>query len=121
MIEGKVATREDEVPKVIVSDIVPLSRAHQRFVERVVITLASDGVGEVLLQELRGILDAHAGRCPVDIVVRTGAESVTISAGAVRVEPSRDLVDRLEAMVGESNVRLVGSTAAGPRPIRVSN
>lgn len=116
MIEGKVSTREDEIPKVIVSDIVPLARAHQRFVERVVITLASDGLGEPLLEELRGTLDAHAGRCPVDLVVRSGGEVVTISAGAVRVEPSRELVDRLEALVGETNVRLVGSTAAGPAP-----
>jgi DNA polymerase-3 subunit alpha len=116
MIEGKVSTREDEIPKVIVSDIVPLARAHQRFVERLVITLASDGLGDPLLEELRGTLEAHAGRCPVDLVVRTGGEVVTISAGAVRVEPSRELVDRLEAMVGESSVKLVGSTAAGPAP-----
>jgi len=116
IVEGKVSTREEAVPKVVVSDVVPLSRAHQRFVERVVITLASDSVAESLLEELKGTLEAHAGRCPVDFVVRSGGETVTISAGAMRVEPSRELIDRLESVVGESNVSLVGSPDAAPPP-----
>jgi len=116
LVEGKVSTREDEVPKIVVSDVVPLSRAHQRFVERVVITLPPDAVDESLLADVKGALEAHAGRCPVDLVVRSGGDLVTISAGAVRVEPSRELLDRLEAIVGESSVRLVGAKAGGAPP-----
>ncbi|MBM3306727.1 MAG: DNA polymerase III subunit alpha [Candidatus Eisenbacteria bacterium] len=116
LVEGKVSTREEEVPKIVVSDIVPLAMAHQRFVERLVITLTSDVLVETLLEEIKGALGAHSGRCPVDLVLRTGGRLVTVSAGAVRVDPSRELVSRLEAMVGEGNVRLVGAAAAAPPP-----
>jgi hypothetical protein len=48
--------------------------------------------------------------------VKSGDDLVTISAGGVRVEPSRELVDRLEAVVGESSVRLVGTKPGGAAP-----
>ncbi len=116
IIEGKVSTREDEVPKILVNDVVPLSRAYTRFVERVAITIASAGLEEPTLEELKSLLLSHPGRCPVELVVRPAAGgAVTISASGVRVEPSRDLIEGLEDMVGETNVELRGALV-GARP-----
>jgi DNA polymerase-3 subunit alpha len=117
IVDGKVSTREDEEPKILVADVVPLGSAHGRFVERMTISISSVGFEETMLEELRDVLLSHGGRCPVDIVVKvpTG-DDVTISTGGIRVEPSRDLLERLEDIVGESGVALTGSTAVARLP-----
>jgi len=112
IVDGKVSTREDEEPKVLVGDIVPLGSAHGRFVERMSISISSVGFEESMLEEIRDVLMAHEGRCPVDIVVKAAhGEDVTVSTGGLRVEPSRELLERLEDIVGESAVELMGSVA----------
>jgi DNA polymerase-3 subunit alpha len=112
IVEGKVSTREDEEPKVVAAVLVPLDGAHERFVERLVVNLTSVGLDDSMLEDIREILSSHAGRCPVDIVVRASrGETVTVGAGGFMVEPSRRLVDSLQEVVGESGVELVGSVS----------
>jgi DNA polymerase-3 subunit alpha len=117
IVDGKVSTREEEEPKVIAADVVSLSHAHGRFVERMTISITSVGFEETMLEDLRDVLLSHSGRCPVDIVVKAASgEDVMISTGGIRVEPSRELVDRLEDIVGETGVALTGSVATARVP-----
>lgn len=117
IVEGKLSTREDKEPKVLASDIVPLESAYAKFVERVVISLSTAGLEESVLEEIRCALLEHGGRIPVDFVMRTVAgEVVTVNASGIRVEPSRELVERLGAMVGEPNIELRGSVETGRTP-----
>jgi DNA polymerase-3 subunit alpha len=117
IVDGKVSTREEEEPKVITADVVSLAAAHGRFVERVTISISSVGFEEAMLDDLRDVLLLHGGRCPVDIVVEAASgDSVTISTGGIRVEPSRELLDRLEDIVGETGVALTGSVATARVP-----
>jgi DNA polymerase-3 subunit alpha len=116
IVEGKLSTREEQEPKVIADEIVPLTGAYSRFVERVSITITSAGLEEPTLEDLKELLVAHPGRCPVELVVQPAAGgAVTISASGLKVEPSRGLLEGLESMVGESNVELQGALA-GSRP-----
>ncbi len=117
IVDGKVSTREEEEPKVIAADVVTLAGAHEKFVERMTISISSVGFEETMLESLRDLLLTHGGRCPVDIVVKAAAgEDVMISTGGIRVEPSRELLDRLEDIVGESAVALTGSVATARVP-----
>jgi DNA polymerase-3 subunit alpha len=117
IVDGKVSTREDEEPKVIAADVVTLAGAHGKFVERMTISISSVGFEETMLESLRDLLLTHGGRCPVDIVVKAASgEDVMISTGGIRVEPSRELLDRLEDIVGESGVALAGSVATARVP-----
>jgi len=119
VVEGKVSTREEEEPKLLVTDIVPLDHVHERYVERVVISLTSPGLDETMLHGLKSILAGHPGRTPVDLLVRSAnGDVVTIRASGSGVEPSRTLVEVLAEVVGEANVSLVGSVgqASAPEP-----
>jgi DNA polymerase-3 subunit alpha len=116
IVEGKVSTREDEESKVVVSEVVPLSGAYQRFVERVVVSLSAPGLEPEMVEGIKGILLEHPGRCPVEIEVHAADGVVTVGAGDIHVEPSRVLAERLEAAVGSANVRLVGSASGAPVP-----
>jgi hypothetical protein len=89
-----------------------LGRAHEKFVERVVINISSVGFEDSMLEGIRDVLATHTGRCPVDIVVRAAhGEAVTVGTGGLMVEPSRTLVESLAEIVGESGVELVGSVS----------
>ena len=117
--EGRISTREEEEPKVIVENVVPLASAYHRFVERVVIGLSTPGLEEEALRELRSLLEEHPGRTPVDLRVKTADGSlVRVSADGLKVEPTRELVDELGRMLGESNVSLEGAvpTEEVPEP-----
>jgi hypothetical protein len=81
------------------------------------ISISSVGFEETMLEELRDVLLSHGGRCPVDIVVKAASgEDVTISTGGIRVEPSKELLERLEDIVGETGVALTGSVATARVP-----
>jgi DNA polymerase-3 subunit alpha len=117
IVDGKVSTREEEEPKVIAADVVSLGHAHGRFVERMTVSISSVGFEDSMLEELRDVLMSYGGRCPVDIVVKAASgEDVLISTGGIRVEPSRELVERLEEIVGEAGVELTGSVATARVP-----
>ena len=115
IVEGRISTREEEEPKIIIDNLVPLTRAYQQFVERVVVSLSTPGLEEESLRQLRDLLEGHPGRIPVELSVKTAAgEVVIVETGGMRVEPSRRLAERLGELVGESNIRFAGS-AAGAR------
>jgi len=119
IVDGRVSTRGEEVAKVIVSAVVPLGQAMQRFVERVRIELSTAGLDDDLLEKLRDALIRHPGRCPVELVLRLGdAEDRTVRVGSIRIEPSPTLMDELEPLVGESAVHLIGAVQrdAVPEP-----
>ncbi|MCK4511856.1 hypothetical protein KAW64_08965, partial [bacterium] len=119
IIDGKVSTREEQEPKIIVNDLVPLSSAMGRFVERIAIHLTTVGLEESLLHDVRDVLLKHPGRCPVEIVLETAdRRELTVGVGTVRVEPCPALLDGLEPLVGQSSVELVGAArrAGVPEP-----
>ncbi len=113
IVEGRISTREEEVPKVVVSDVIPLPAVYRKFVERLTLKLTTAGLEESMLQDIRDVLDEHRGRIPVDFLMRTAdGEVVTVNATGARVEPSRELIEQLEGLVGESNIDLKGAVGA---------
>ncbi len=110
IIDGKVSTREEQEPKIIVGDLVPLSSAMGRFVERIAIHLTTVGLEESLLHDVRDVFLKHPGRCPIDIILETvDRRELTVEVGTTKVEPSHALLDALEPLVGQSSVELVGA------------
>ncbi len=119
IVDGRVSTRGEDDAKIIVNGVVPLSRAMQRFVERIRVRLETAGLDDDVLESLREGLLRHPGRCPVELVLRSsdGSER-TVRVGSIRVEPSPELLDELEPVVGESGIELVGAVqqAGVPEP-----
>ncbi|MBD3347801.1 MAG: DNA polymerase III subunit alpha [Candidatus Eisenbacteria bacterium] len=117
IIEGRISTREEEEPKVIVTDVVPLSSVYSKYVDRVTLSLSTAGLEETMLDRIREVLEEHRGRIPVDFVMRTAeGDVVTVSAAGAPVEPSKTLIDRLGEVIGEANIDLGGSVGARATP-----
>ncbi len=110
IIDGRISMKGEDDAKIIVNGVVPLAHAMQRFVERVSIELATAGLEDELLENLKTALLRHPGRCPVELVLRSEkGEDRKIRVGSIRIEPSPALMDELEPLVGEAAVHLVGA------------
>jgi hypothetical protein len=93
-----------------VSDLVPLEQAQQKCASAIHISVYLSDIEHGKLEELKTILLFSPGSRPVflDFVAPTG-EWVLLRAGRkFRVTPSRELVRGVEALLGESALRLAG-------------
>lgn len=108
-VTGRVEV-EDENPKVIVAEMIPLSDVNQRCTSAMHINVYLSDIEHGKLEELKKLLLSSGGNCPVffDFIATTG-EKVLMRAGRqFRVTPSPQLLSGVEALLGETSVRLEG-------------
>jgi DNA polymerase-3 subunit alpha len=109
LVTGRVDL-EEENPKVIVSEVIPLAEVRQRYTTAMHISVYISDIEHGRLEELKRLLLASGGTCPVilDFAAGTGERVLMRAGNQFRVTPSPDLVKRIEALLGESSVTLAG-------------
>jgi DNA polymerase-3 subunit alpha len=103
------STRQEsgDSPKVKVSDLYTLSEAREKLVDTVDIHISSLGMDDVMLEELRSVLQESPGKCEVRVLVETLHHgTAVIRAGALAVECSPDKVEQWRALPIVDQVRL---------------
>ena len=99
-----------ERPQIIVNDVIPIDDAIGKLTAAVLLRLPTTTDPAKKLGELRDVLAAHRGPCPVYIeLTPAGRTDVRTTIRADRqwsAEPSRKLVDALTDMLGQENVSL---------------
>ncbi|MEJ2744870.1 MAG: DNA polymerase III subunit alpha, partial [bacterium] len=109
LVTGK-ADVEEESPKLVVSDMIPLTEAQQRYTTSMHISVYLSDVEHGKLEDLKKMLLSSTGTCPVilDFTAATGERVMMKASNGFRVTPTPDLVKGVEALLGESSVRLKG-------------
>ena len=99
---------EGDSRRISLSQAMPLVEAFEKQAKRVVVRIFLPGLEEAILSELKDILDAHEGRCPVYFELETphSFRLFTRSAEVQRVTPSEDLINKVEALLGENSVKV---------------
>ncbi len=105
MLTGRVSTRENENPKVIVSDIIPLDSLAKRFKCQLVIKIDED-TPDKKLTAIQNALAKNEGKTPVIIAARRNGEEYLIKSNRFAVEPKEKLLLRLKELLGNSSVFL---------------
>lgn len=107
LVTGRVDLKE-ESPKLIVSDVVPIEEARQRYTSEMHVSVYLSDVEHGRLEDLKMLLLSSAGACPVflDFTSGTGERVMMRASNGFRVAPTLDLVKRIEAILGEGSVRL---------------
>lgn len=96
-----------EEPKLKVEEILPLPEIVKRWSQSLRIILSTNQVTEPLVALLEQALASHPGECPVLIDLVGGDDTVqTFKVGRYQVEPTADLVKRLEELFGSEKVAL---------------
>jgi DNA polymerase-3 subunit alpha len=105
LVKGKYLG-EGESRRISMSQATPLADAFETQAKRVVVRIFLPGLEEATIAELKSILDAHEGKCPVFFELETPhSYRVTArSAEVQRVAPTDDLLKKIEALLGENSV-----------------
>ena len=109
--EGAVATvvEEDhveELPSLLIEDLVPVHLLTERLTREVVITLAADDeANDERLAQTERVLTEHNGSCPLRFMIQTGEALVTLQvADHWQVHPTDDLLRALQDIWGSERV-----------------
>jgi DNA polymerase-3 subunit alpha len=104
-VKGKYMGDEDN-RRISLSQAMPLAEAFEKQAKRVVVRIFLPGLEEATLSELKEILDAHEGKCPVYFELETprSYRLTAQSAEVQKVAPSETLIKKVEALLGEKSV-----------------
>ncbi|MFH2036479.1 MAG: DNA polymerase III subunit alpha [Candidatus Zixiibacteriota bacterium] len=105
MVTGRVSTRENEEPKIIVSDIFPLSELPNRYDCQLLLKLAEETT-ERKIASIVSLLEKNLGKTPVMLAARRNGDEYFIKSKRLRVNPDKNLLNRLKELLGNSSVYL---------------
>jgi DNA polymerase-3 subunit alpha len=115
IVEGKVAYDDYYGGYRITADsMYDITQARQRFAQRLEIRIDEKQAANGFVHELACVLKPfREGSCPVWINYRKAGVRASYALGAEwRVQPSDELINRLDALAGENNVQVVYASAA---------
>ncbi len=105
MLKGRVSTREEEAPKIIVNDLFPLDSLAEQFNCQLVIRI-DENTSERKLTAIQNALGKNKGKTPVMIAARQNGDEYLIKSNRFVIEPKRDLLIKLKEILGDSSVFL---------------
>jgi len=100
---------EEENPKLIVSNVIPLAQAARHCAGAVYINVYLSDIEHGKLDALKKLMLSNAGSCPVfiDFYATTGEKVLMKANRKYQVTPSQRFLSGVEALLGESSARLV--------------
>ncbi len=121
VVKGRAEKEEEGKARILATDVLTLDQAKLAEARHVTIRLPLSRWSRATGEQLRDILGAHRGDCPVTLeVVRPGACTVAVAPSALyRVRPDASLKSEVEALFGEGAVTLARTSGApreGPNP-----
>jgi len=115
-VEGRVAIRDDR-PRLIAQQIVPIEQGAGKLAAAMELILRRHGEKE-LLEQLKDLLAKFPGGVPIYLRLELPEEpSMRLKlAEQFKVEPSQELLEELDRLLGEDAVVIKRRTAEPPRP-----
>lgn len=107
LVKGRLDLREDQ-PKIITSDIIPLSEAEEKLTKAIHLKLISTGLDEQTLQKLKDLLAQYPGESAVylQMVIPKSGEVTMLADPKIHVSPQKDLLVKLRHLLGQESVRM---------------
>jgi DNA polymerase-3 subunit alpha len=106
LIKGKVEAEEGRV-RLIAASVMPLAEARRQKAEAMLIRLPADAMAAPQVEQLREMLAAAHGDCPVFLEIRAPRQfALTVRAEAgLRVVPTPELTAAIERLCGQGAVK----------------
>jgi DNA polymerase-3 subunit alpha len=102
LVVGEVSTGEDR-PKIFPQEIMPLADAPKKYTKQVHLRLNSAHLTNEILEQIRELTTAHAGKCPLFLCFRQPAGELVFVSTHEKffVEPSLELEKAVNGLLGE--------------------
>ena len=96
--------------KILVNEVIPLESVRERYTKSITLTLNLDVASEDTIQQLRGIMERHRGKCSCYISVNGGglAKKFVYLVRNMTVDPNPQFIGLVKQLLGSSSVRLQG-------------
>jgi DNA polymerase-3 subunit alpha len=106
-LKGKLMSEEESL-RLSLSKATPLAEAFEKLAKRVVVKVLLPGLEETLLDQLRAVLEAHEGRCPLyfELEMPRLYKIIARSARVQKVAPTEELVRKVRELLGEGSVSI---------------
>jgi DNA polymerase-3 subunit alpha len=105
LVMGRVSTREEERPKILGSEVMPLEKLTERFNCQLVIKLGLSTTEEVMDRALQTLAD-YEGTVPVLVAARENGSEVYIKSNRYAVRLDFALLNSLKELLGDSEAYL---------------
>ena len=105
LVKGEVDA-EGSLPKVIATEVFPLAEANQHFQGQVMIHFRTLGLERETLMAVKDILASHKGNndTRLHFIFPDNKERVVTVAEGLRIQPSDDVINKIEALLGEDTI-----------------
>ena len=102
LVVGKL-TMEEENPKILAREVIPLSRAKDSLTENVHFTIRSTSITREHLEKFKDILGNHRGKCKayLHVVIPDRSETIISLGDDFRLTPSNLLIKEVEDLFGK--------------------
>jgi DNA polymerase-3 subunit alpha len=116
LVLGTVSYRNEDQPKIRVSDFLELENSMEKLTGTVEIDLDAENTNQTALDMFNRVLDSYPGQVPVSVVA-IGREmgDVVLRIPERRIKPTRDVIAALDGIEGVANVRLVSKVGNSKR------
>ncbi|MEW6685837.1 MAG: DNA polymerase III subunit alpha [Candidatus Edwardsbacteria bacterium] len=109
LIKGTISTKEGEKPKIIASDLLPLSEAKETLAHKLEISLFLEELDGQIGIALKSLFAGFPGKCQVFVRLQgTDGNKTTLRLKGVRVDPTEEFIQKTKKLVGDGRLRLVG-------------
>ena len=104
-VRGRADTRQEET-SVVVSDIIPIAKAHRELAGSVTVKVPQTMAADEVLYNLKDIFDAHPGSCPVLVEIGMGGNRcVALRVGTENhIAPSERFAQEVGDLLGGEHV-----------------
>jgi DNA polymerase-3 subunit alpha len=106
LFKGKVSTREQQKPKLIVEEVTPLEGIFDRAPALMELFLNGE-VNPRLLNQIKLILSRNPGRVAVRLIMVSGGQLFSLELDSLKVLPTSEMVSALGELIGKENVSFV--------------
>ncbi|MCH7783102.1 DNA polymerase III subunit alpha, partial [candidate division KSB1 bacterium] len=107
-VSGKLSKREEDNPKIIIDDMIPIDKAREAFAKHVIISLTAQGLEPSALESIDSLVNKANGKCSLVIKVQTLAkEQITMNSSKYQVNPDYETINGLRELLGKDNVKIV--------------
>jgi len=109
-VRGRVSRRR-EPPSIIVDEVIPLEKAPEKLTSSVTVTIRCAGAKDSILDNLKNILLAHPGSCPVYLRMQTreNQEHLIRVDSSFNVSASADLQKKIDQLLGKGHLQFAGA------------
>jgi DNA polymerase-3 subunit alpha len=106
---------DEAAEELIVEQILPLDKARETLVKKIVVKVPTAGLESELAQKLKDLLVQYAGPCPVLFLLHTPTQGDYYLEPELKVKISPDLLEEVTKLLGENSYKLI------PRPLEIES